>query len=91
MTHDEWIATEVRSTDPAALSDANRVMQGDVGYPYQGPGGWVEVASFEPVGVMVRRRDGQWWTQTENSDWLGDYESVLGRLWEWARHEVGGW
>lgn len=91
MTHEEWIATEVRSTDPADLEFAGYVLQGEYEYPTQGQEGWVEVATYEPVGTMVRRRDGEWWTQTENSDWLGDFESVRGRLWEWARHEVGGW
>lgn len=84
MTHDEWLATENISTDEHWLKFANEVMRGD----YVMPAGWVEAAVYEH-GVMVRLENGNWYTQVENDEYEGDFETVRGRLWDWAIHEVG--
>ena len=83
MTQQQWIQTETRSTDKKHLRLAASSMLG--GFEMQDE--WTEVAMYEH-GIMVRLRNGNWYTSVENHDYEGSYESVQGKLWNWARHEM---
>jgi|TARA_B100000085_G_scaffold280107_1_gene304495 hypothetical protein len=85
MTFDQWIATEVITLhDKYDLPYAAEVM----GYD-EVPENWCGVAYYDPVGVMVKLNDGQWYTHVECEEYTGDFETVRNGLWNWAKHECG--
>lgn len=71
MTYDQWVATERTHND---LSVA------DTAFGYV-PDGAVEVVEYSP-GVMVRLKDGKYFTHVGRSEYTGELDVVRRRMWD---------